>query len=116
MARNKYHQDIIEVLKEANGRSMSVSLIARHIYNKKVGLFAGTLSFDEIYQSVRFYLWSQSNRPSSPFIKGEKRGHYLVRKEVFFQLELDFSTPPSRNEEKGKDQDKSAQKSILLFE
>ena len=119
MARNKYHQDIIEVLKEANGRSMSVNLIARYIYNKKVGLFAGNLSFEDIYQSVRFYLWAQSNRPSSPFIKGEKRGHYQVRKEVFFQLELDFNTPCPGNEEKedlSKDKDTSPKSGIQLFE
>lgn len=119
MARNKYHQDIIEVLKEANGRSMSVNLIARHIYNKKVGLFAGNLSLEEIYQSIRFYLWAQSNRPSSPFIKGEKRGHYQVRKEIFFQLELDFNTPCPGNEEKedlAKDKDISHKSGIQLFE
>ena len=98
--RNKYHQDIIEVLKEADGRSMPVRLIARHIYNKKVGLFAGNLSFNDIYQSVRFYLWSQSNRPSSPFLKGDKRGEYRVRREVFFQMELDFNTPCISNFDK----------------
>lgn len=119
MTRNKYHQDIIEILKEANGRSMSVNLIARHIYNKKVGLFAGNLSFEDIYQSVRFYLWAQSNRPSSPFIKGEKRGHYQVRKEIFFQLELDFNTPCPGNEEKedsAKDKDIHTKSGIQLFE
>lgn len=119
--KNKFHQDIIDVLKEANGRSMSVRLIARHIYNKKVGLFESKLSFEDIYQSVRFYLWSQSNRPSSPFLKGEKRGHYTVRREVFDMLELDFTTPCSPHatdqEEENVDTESGTSKNdIFLFD
>lgn len=119
--RNKYHQDIIDVLKEADGRSMPVRLIARHIYNKKVGLFAGDLSYTEIYQSIRFYLWSQSNRPSSPFIKGERRGYYTVRKEVFSLVELDFTTPyPDASETDGnpkeKEKDNPPSGGIPLFD
>lgn len=111
--KNKYHQDIIDVLKEAEGRSMSVRLIARHIYNKKVGLFDNSLSFEEIYQSVRFYLWSQSNRPSSPFLKGEKRGYYTVRKEIFDMLELDFTTPCSGTIEKEEEEKEKADPNSL---
>lgn len=118
--KNRYHQDIIDVLKEANGQSMSVRLIARHIYNKKVGLFENTLSFEDIYQSVRFYLWSQSNRPSSPFLRGEKRGHYTVRKEIFDMLELDFTVPCSGSEEKedktNPEDDKTPPNSMFLFD
>ena len=116
MARNRYHHDIIEVLKEANGRSMPVRLIARHIYNKNIGLFDENISFEDIYQSVRFYLWSQSNRPSSPFILGKKRGYYQVRKEIFSLIELDFNTPcPDNTEREDDTKDKDPQKSNSFF-
>lgn len=114
--RNKYHQDIIEVLKEADGRSMPVRLIARHIYNKKVGLFAGNLSFNDIYQSVRFYLWSQSNRPSSPFLKGDKRGEYRVRREVFFQMELDFQSPCTDTSDKKESSIEKTESHLEVFQ
>lgn len=118
--KNRYHQDIIDVLKEANGQSMPVRLIARHIYNKKVGLFDNKLSFEDLYQSVRFYLWSQSNRPSSPFLRGERRGYYTVRKEIFDMLELDFTTPCSEDTEKeteaSSDDGPTPQNHIFLFD
>lgn len=106
MAKNKYHYDLIKVLKEADEYGMPVRLIARHIYNNKVGLFDSNLSFEELYHSIRFYLWTQSNRPSSPFLKGEKRGCYRVRQEVFRQMELDFDkTQPCDTEHNPSEED-----------
>lgn len=74
-------------------------ILTRLVYNRHAGLFADGLRFEDVYNTLRFYLWAQSRRPSSPFTTGQRRGFYALKADAALQLDLCF-TPFSEPEEK----------------
>ena len=71
--RNEYHHDILEILSNAGPNGLQVRLIALQIYNRRTGLFCNAIDFNKLYASIRFYLWSQTQRPASPFMRGPSK-------------------------------------------
>ncbi len=93
--KNIYHRDIMEVLLAQGREGMCLRQIARQVYNRHVGLFTTHITYRNIYQSIRFYLWYQSRQLSSPFTRGEKRGWYAVKPCLGVQMDIRFEEPAS---------------------
>lgn len=88
--KHKYHRDIFEILASAGEKGMPVRLIALQVYNRNTGLFTTGICYKKIYQLTRWYLWYQSQRPSSPFIHRPERGQYTLKKDIGIQKQIDF--------------------------
>lgn len=88
--RNEYHHDILEILSNAGPNGLQVRLIALQIYNRRTGLFCNAIDFNKLYASIRFYLWSQTQRPASPFMRGPSKGSYMLKPWVHHQMHLSF--------------------------
>lgn len=88
--KNEYHRDIMEILLPEGTEGMPVRVIARLVYNRHTGLFADDLTFDKVYHCIRFYLWHQSQRPSSPFCQCPRRGWYAIKSSLGVQMDLCF--------------------------
>ena len=72
-------------------KGLPVRVIARQVYNRHAGLFTPLLTFEYVYQNVRFYLWAQSRKPSSPFTKTGRWGWYALKPGAGYQMQIDFS-------------------------
>lgn len=92
--KNIYHRDLLEILSLRGNKGLGLKQIARLVYNRHVGLFVAPLSYRQVYQNVRFYLWAQSKRPASPFRKGMQRGCYALKPNLGNQMELHFDSNP----------------------
>ena len=97
--KNIYHRDIMELLLSQGTEGMCLKQLARIIYNRHVELFCTDLSYDKIYKTIRFYLWTQAQRPSSPFTKGLKRGTYKIKNSFGVQMDIRFEEPKPKTEE-----------------
>ena len=99
-----YEQQILEILTEVGDKGISVQLLAKHIYNLNVSLFA-TQSLDEIKAYVRKYLLKNYRSPQSLIESAGRRGYYRLNtcnNADARQLMLDFknSLEPSPEETK----------------
>lgn len=72
-------------------KGLPVGVIAKQVYNRHAGLFNTDLTYEKVYQTIRFFLWAQANRPSSPFTFGESRGWYALKPQIYEQMELQFT-------------------------
>lgn len=99
-----FYNDIYEILQRKGREGLPVGIIARQVYNRHAGLFNKELSYEKVYQNVRFFLWTQAGKASSPFIPGRKRGWYALRPNTFHQPKLDFS---GRHAEKAETEDEA---------
>lgn len=97
--KNEYHHDLLEVLAAAGPGGLQVRLIALQIYNRRAGLFCDAIDFNRLYDSVRYYLWSQTQRPSSPFMHGPSKGSYMLKPVVHQQMQLPFDCEETKKEE-----------------
>lgn len=97
--KNEYHRDLVEILLPEGRKGLPVRILTRLVYNRHTGLFADGLRFENVYNTLRFYLWAQSRRPSSPFTTGQGRGFYALKADAALQLDLCFA-PFSEPEEK----------------
>lgn len=97
--KNEYHHDILEILLSVGPQGLQVRYIALQIYNRRTGLFCEPIDFNKLYDSVRFYLWSQTQRPSSPFMHGASKGTYCLKPWVGRQMHLPFTEPEQKKEE-----------------
>ncbi len=86
-----FYNDIYEILRRTGKEGLPVGIIARQVYNRHVGLFNVGLSYEKVYQNVRFFLWTQAGKASSPFTSGRERGWYALKCDACHQPELDFS-------------------------
>lgn len=95
-----YEPEILQILTEAGQQGLKTSKIARHVYNACNSLFE-EVSYQEVYDSVRQYLFRNSKNPQSFIEKGETRGFYRLNiKEVNSQqLKLRFSDYTKENTE-----------------
>lgn len=97
--KNEYHHDLMEILAKAGSNGLQVRFIALQIYNRRTGLFCDTIDFNKLYDSIRFYLWSQSRRPSSPFMHGAAKGFYRLKPAMYQQMLLPFAEEETKKEE-----------------
>ena len=88
---NRFYNDIYEILQAKGCKGLPVRVIARQVYNRHAGLFTPLLTFEDVYQNVRFYLWAQSQKPSSPFTKTGRWGWYALKPGAGYQMQIDFS-------------------------
>ncbi|MCM1107533.1 MAG: hypothetical protein NC388_00595 [Clostridium sp.] len=92
--KNEYHRDLVEILLPEGRKGLPLRIITRLVYNRHAGLFTDELDFGQVYKSLRFYLWAQAQRPSSPFTFGGKRGFYALKADAALQLDLCFASTP----------------------
>jgi len=100
---NIYHRDIIEILLECGRDGLRIKNISRRIYNKHADFFVRDLDYSEIRDSVGRYLWEQSQRVESPFVR-TRYGTYAIKPDFAIQLDLflDFVTRSDTHKEQAK--------------
>ena len=84
---NVYHRDIIEILLECGRVGLRIKNIARRIYNRHADFFVRNLDYSEIRDNVGRYLWEQSLRAESPFVR-TRYGTYAIKPDFAIQLDL----------------------------
>jgi hypothetical protein len=87
-----YDQQILRILSEVGERGISVSFMAKHVYNQNCTLFSQP-DFREIHQYVQQYLLRNSKSEQSLIQRTEKRGYYRLNTQnspMARQLLLDF--------------------------
>ena len=85
--KNTYHRDIVEILLECGRDGLRIKNIARRIYNRHADFFVIDIDYGEIRDAVGHYLWEQSRRPESPFIR-TRYGTYAIKADFAIQLDL----------------------------
>lgn len=88
---NPFYNDIYEILQNKGNKGLPVGIIAKQVYNKHAGLFNTELSYERVYQNVRFFLWAQAGKMSSPFTNGMQRGWYALKSNACKQMKIDFT-------------------------
>ena len=88
---NPFYNDIYEILQTKGCEGLPVGIIAKQVYNRHAGLFNTELTYERVYQNVRFFLWAQSCKPSSPFMGTANRGWYALKPNVCRQMRIDFT-------------------------
>lgn len=96
--QNVYHGEIMQLLLRCGRGGMRVADISRYVYNIHAGLFNSDLTFEALHQTLRCYLWRQSNIRRSPFRK-VKYGVYAIKDDMALQLDFCFDQPVEYKEE-----------------
>lgn len=87
---NIYYNQLVELL-AYKPEGMKLCSIVKYIYNCNCSLFEDADLYRQIYSNVRWFLWSQSRRKDSPFVRvNGKWGMYGLKKNFMVQLELCF--------------------------
>ena len=84
---NIYHRDIIEILLECGREGLRIKNIARRIYNRHIDFFVSDVDYSDIRNNVGRYLWEQSRRGESPFLR-TRYGTYAIKPDFAIQLDL----------------------------
>lgn len=84
---NIYHRDIIEILLECGREGLRIKNIARRIYNRHIDFFVSDVDYSDIRNNVGRYLWEQSRRNESPFLR-TRYGTYAIKPDFAIQLDL----------------------------
>lgn len=87
--RNPFYNDIYEILRAKGSEGLPVGVVAKHVYNRHAGLFNPELTYERVYQTVRYFLWAESIKPSSPFT-ATGRGKYALKPNLYRQMQMDF--------------------------
>lgn len=95
--KNAFYNDIFEILLGKGQEGLPVGIIARQVYNRHTGLFSKDLTYEKIYQNVRFFLWSQAIKPGSAFAFGTQRGWYCLNPHASQQMNLLFDEQEPEN-------------------
>lgn len=98
MMQNVYHGEIMQLLLRCGRGGMRVADISRYVYNIHAGLFNSDLTFEALHQTLRCYLWRQSNIRRSPF-RRVKYGVYAIKDDMALQLDFCFDQPVEYKEE-----------------
>jgi len=103
--KNIYHRDIIEILIECGREGLRIKNIARRIFNRHADFFVKDLEYSEIRDSIGRYLWEQSLRNESPFVR-TRYGTYAIKPDFAIQLDLflDFVSRSDSHKESAKPQ------------
>jgi len=89
---HKYYRQIVELL-ALRPEGLKVSTIAKNIYNQEGNLFADEDHYDKLYESIRQFLWQQTQKKHSQFITVDgKRGYYKLRTNYSVQTEFQFAS------------------------
>ena len=96
--KNIYHRDIMEILLPQGSDGMRLYKIARRIYNMHADLFDCHLNYEDLRRMISNYMWRQSLRNDSPFIRN-KYGVYAIRPDLAVQLDLFWDLRPVEQEE-----------------
>lgn len=89
---HKYYRQIIDLL-TLRPEGLKVSAIAKNIYNQQGNLFSEQESYEKLYESIRQYLWQQSQKKNSIFTTVDnKRGYYKLRQNYTMQTEFQFAS------------------------
>ena len=84
---NEYHRDIVAILLSCGPEGLPARDIARRIYNLHYGLFESSLDFHRLHRQVRLYLWHQSRRHYSLFLR-TGYGTYAIKPDAAIQLDF----------------------------
>lgn len=71
---------------------MHVAQLSRMVYNLHTNLFDRHLNYNDLHQTIRVYLWRQSQMRRSPFMHVHY-GYYAVKPDVAIQLNFCFDSP-----------------------
>ncbi len=117
--KNVYHSDITQLLLRCGRSGMRVADISKYVYNLHAEFFDDQLTFDALHQTLRCYLWRQSNLRRSPF-RRVKYGVYAIKDDMAIQLDFCFDQPaePVEFEELRLDETKTFptnSRQLLLF-
>lgn len=117
--KNVYHGDIMQLLMLKGKEGMHVTQVSRMVYNLHANLFDKHLNFNELHQTIRNYLWRQSQMRRSPIMR-INYGVYAIKPDIAIQLDISFDTPiDEENIEKQPQQEKEQPnedpRQLLLF-
>ena len=87
-----YEEQILHILSEVGERGISVSMLAKHVYNMNCTLFSQP-DVQEIHRTVQQYLLKNSKSSQSLIESTGRRGYYRLNTSnnaVARQLMLDF--------------------------
>ncbi len=74
-----YEKEIVSILLQAGRRGLSVKKIAHHVHHEVNSLFE-EVSYEEVYSSVRGFIWRHSRKRGSLFKHAAKYGYYRLNK------------------------------------
>ncbi len=116
--KNIYHSDIMQLLLLKGKEGMHVAQVSRMVYNLHTNLFDRRLNYNELHQTIRNYLWKQSQMRRSPFMRVHY-GYYAVRPDVAIQLNFCFDDPIEEEivvaQPKKNNEPKDDPRQLLLF-
>lgn len=86
-----YELIIIKILIEAGDKGLPVYKVARHVHYEVNSLFE-RVSYDDVYNAVRKYIYKNSRNSNSPIEHAPDYGRYRMNRnsEKFMQLQLQF--------------------------
>ena len=84
-----YEEQILHILSQVGERGISVSMLAKNIYNMNCTLFSQP-DMQEVYRTVQQYLLKNSKSSQSLIESAGRRGYYRRNNAVARQLMLDF--------------------------
>lgn len=82
--RHEFRNELLEVIGRSKSKGLQLGVIVRIIYNRHTSLFATGLDFDALYNHIGYYLRRESKKKDSPFVRGKKRGSYMVRRRPLY--------------------------------
>lgn len=111
--KNVYHSDIMQILMLKGKEGMHVAQLTRMVYNLHTNLFDRHLDYTKLHNTIRWYLWRQSNMRRSPF-KRVSYGCYALKSDMAIQLDFCFDTHLEREEKELKRPEETDNKVIQL--
>lgn len=95
--KDSYHRDIVNILLEAGDEGMRSCAVARRLYNIHANLFASTLVYETLRTDVEQYLWRETKRRFTLFVR-KSYGIYAIKPSMAFQLDLFIDLPQEKEE------------------
>lgn len=90
--KNIYHSDIMQILMLKGKEGMHVAQLTRMVFNLHTNFFDHKLNYRKLHNTIRWYLWRQSNMRRSPF-KRIGYGYYALKSDMGIQLDICFDEP-----------------------
>jgi len=119
---NAYHYEIMQLLLRCGRSGMRVAEISKYVFNNHAEFFNEELTYDNLHQTLRCYMWRQSNLRRSPF-RRVRYGVYAIKDDMALQMDFDFERSVEEYEDPlmvGNPEDKAKTfpdnpKQLLLF-
>ena len=108
-----YDQQILQILTQVGERGISVSSLAKHVYNQNCTFFHQP-DWQEVRQYVQQYLLRNSRQPQGLLERTGRRGYYRLntRSADARQMMLEFTDNEEENDVK---EEKASQEDRSLF-